>query len=127
MTRIDDTIRGALDEDDRAFLSSLENDRGLFAQVGDTFGGPLGSWAKLIFVMSLALGGAMIYVFLQLIDAPSGNARLGWGLLLLGLFIAQGFVKEWFFARMNLIATLRELKKLQLQVAQLSEGIEARR
>lgn len=123
MTDIDTRISGALDADDRAFLASLDEGHGLFGQVGDTFAGPLGGWAKLIFAVSLALGGAMIYALVELLGAPDTDAMLGWGMLLLGLLVAQGFIKEWFFNRMNLIATLRELKRLQLQVAELSDRI----
>ena len=127
MTDIDDRIRGALDEDDRAFLASLDHRHGLFGQIGDTFAGPLGGWAKLVFAIALGLGAAMIYALVRLLGTDGGDATLGWGLLLLGLLMMQGFVKEWFFNRMNLITVLRELKRLQLQVAELSERSETRR
>jgi hypothetical protein len=123
MTRYDDRIRGALDEDDKAFLASLDANHGLFSQIGDTFAGPLGGWAKLIFGGSLVLGAAMLYAFIRLLDAPEPHSLLGWGMVLLGLLIAQGFIKEWFFNRMNLITTLREIKRLQLQVAELSDRL----
>ena len=55
MTDIDSRIRGALDEDDRAFLATLDQDRGLFTQVGDVFSGPLGGWAKLVFVVTIPM------------------------------------------------------------------------
>ncbi|GMM93227.1 DUF6768 family protein [Qipengyuania sp. MTN3-11] len=121
MTDIDNRIRGALDEDDRAFLASLDDTNGLFGQIGDTFAGPLGGWAKLVFVVSLGLAAAMFYAVFRLVEAPSGDAMLGWGLLLLGLLMMQGFIKEWLFNRMNLITVLRELKRLQFQIAELSE------
>ena len=52
MTDIDNRIRGALDEDDHAFLASLDSDRGMFRQLGDSMHGPLGGWAK----FSLSVG-----------------------------------------------------------------------
>ncbi len=37
-------------------------------------------------------------------------------------FVATGFTKDWFFSRMNMLNILREVKRLQVQVALLSEG-----
>ena len=39
MTEIDNRIRGALDEDDKAFLASLDQERGMFTQMGDVLAG----------------------------------------------------------------------------------------
>jgi hypothetical protein len=39
---------------------------------------------------------------------------------LAGLVIV-GFAKEWMFARMNMLTILREVKRLQIQVALLDE------
>ena len=67
MTDIDDRIRGALDEDDKAFLDSLESERGLFRQIGDSWKGPMGGWAKFAFAMSLVFGGLMLAVIVAAI------------------------------------------------------------
>ena len=41
MTDLDNRIRTALSADDEAFLNSLEKERGLFAQIGESFRGPM--------------------------------------------------------------------------------------
>ena len=41
MTQDNDRLRAALEADDEAFLNSLEKERGLFAQIGETFRGPM--------------------------------------------------------------------------------------
>ena len=46
---------------------------------------------------------------------------IGWGLTTIGLLVMQGFLKEWMFARMNMLTVLAEVKRLQVQVALLSE------
>ena len=121
MSDIDDTIRKALSGDDAAFLSGLDEERGLWRQIGDVLGGPLGGWAKLIFVISFIAGMAMLYAGWQVFNAPTGEGRMLWGLLLLGILTMQGFMKDWFFSRMNMLTLLREVKRLQLQVAMLEE------
>ena len=119
MTNIDDRIRGALDDDDRAFLDSLDTKRGMFAQIGDSMHGPLGGWAKFAFVIAIAVGVTLAYSFYRAITADSTDAILGWGLTCIALLIMQGFLKEWMFARMNMLMLLKEVKRLQIQVAEL--------
>lgn len=117
MTTIDERISGAMSEDDRAFLASLDEERGLFEQVGDTLTGPLAGWSRLIFVVAFALGITLIYSAWRFFTASGGDDLLFWGLITLGILMMQGFIKEWFYNRMNMIAILRELKRLQLQIA----------
>jgi hypothetical protein len=121
MTNQDQRIAAALDEDDRAFLDQIEADRGLFTQLGDSLGGPLGGWAKLVFGFAFALGMFMLYAAYLAFTATSFEDGMQWGLVLVGILVIQGFVKEWLFARMNMLSILREVKRLQVQVALLSE------
>ena len=121
MTHTDETIATALSQDDRAFLESLEEDRGMFRQIGDSWSGPLGGWAKLSFALAIAIGIGLAVSFYRAISADTLQPMVGWGLVTLGLLIVQGFLKEWIFARMNMIAVLREVKRLQVQIALLAE------
>ena len=120
MTTIDDRIRGALDQDDKDFLDSLDTDRGMFKQIGDSMHGPLASWAKFSFVLAFGIGIALAYCFYRAFTADGTDALIGWGLFTIALLIMQGFLKEWLFARMNMLILLKEIKRLQLQVAELS-------
>jgi len=119
MTDIDDRIRARLDADDRAFLASLDDGRGLFAQIGDTLGGPLGGWAKLVFVASGLFGILMLLAVWKLLTAHDTRELILWATAVIALVTAQGFIKDWFFSRMNMLSILRELKRLQVQVALL--------
>lgn len=121
MTDIDDRIRGALDADDKAFLASLDEGRGMFSQMGDVLAGPLGGWARLIFAFAIPIGIAVVYCGYRFFTAVSADDAIWWGIVTLGLLTMQGFIKEWFYSRMNLLSTLREVKRLQLQVAMLAE------
>ena len=122
MTNHDERIAAALDQDDHAFLASLESDRGMFRQIGDSWKGPLGGWAKFSFAIAIAIGIGLAYCFYRAITADGTDAILGWGLACIALLIMQGFLKEWMFARMNMLTVLAEVKRLQVQVAMLAEG-----
>lgn len=117
----DNRIAAALDSDDHAFLASLESDRGMFQQLGDSMRGPLGGWAKFSFAIAIVVGLTLAYAFYRAFTADGTDALLGWGLFCLALLIMQGFLKEWMFARMNMLTLLSEIKRLQVQVALLAE------
>lgn len=123
MTDIDDRIRAGLDADDRAFLASLDS-RGLLAQVGDTLGGPLGGWARLVAVATVAVSLLALFAAWKLVTAEGTRALVLWATALIFLFTAAGFLKDWLFSRMNMLAILREVKRLQVQVAMLQERNE---
>lgn len=131
-TRIDTRIsRGLSDDtmsaDDWAFLESLEDDRGMFQQIGDTWKGPLGGWAKLIFGFTVALGLLFLYVLWNVAhstDHPIIHAI--WAIAGVAVLVILGFAKEWMFARMNMLTVLREVKRVQLEVVALREELEKR-
>lgn len=121
MNTHDERIAAALDADDRAFLDSLETNRGMFQQIGDSWHGPLGGWAKFSFAIAIFIGLGLAYVFYRALTADTTDQIIGWGLTCIALLIMQGFLKEWMFARMNMLTVLREVKRLQVQVAMLGE------
>lgn len=117
MSNIDERIAGALSEDDHAFLASLDEGRGMFTQIGDVLTGPLGGWSKLIFAVAFVLGFVLIYAGWRFFTASATDDYIWWGLVTLAILMMQGFIKEWFYNRMNMISILREIKRLQVQVA----------
>ena len=121
MTNPDERITAALDQDDHAFLASLDSNRGMFQQIGDSMQGPLGWWARFAFVIAIVIGIGLAYSFYRAVTADTSDAILGWGLTTIGLLVMQGFLKEWMFARMTMLTLLGELKRLQVQVALLGE------
>ena len=119
MTDIDDAIRAGLDADDRAFLASLDDERGLFRQLGDSLGGPLGGWAKVVFAMTFLLGIVLLVSVWQLLTADTTRDQILWATAAMALVMSTGFLKDWLFSRMNRFTVLREVKRLQVQVAML--------
>ncbi|MEE8230133.1 MAG: DUF6768 family protein, partial [Qipengyuania citrea] len=99
----------------------LGPDRGMFRQIGDSMHGPLGGWMKFSFALAIVIGLALAYCLYRALTFDSLEALIGWGLAGLALLVMQGFLKEWMFARMNMLAVLTEVKRLQLQVAMLQE------
>ena len=123
MNETDKTITQALSEDDRAFLASLEEDRGLFQQIGDTWKGPLGGWSKLVFAIAVVFGLVLLFTIWQVAHTREPVEHTLWAITGLSVLVILGFTKEWLFNRMNMLTILREVKRLQLQVTLLSEKL----
>jgi len=121
MTTTDDIITDALNDDDRAFLARLDDERGLFTQVGDVLSGPLAGWTRLIFVVTFFMSMATIYAIYMAFTVEGTRELTLWTAGAVVGFVATGFTKDWFFSRMNMLNILREVKRLQVQVALLSE------
>ena len=120
-TSPDDRITEALSEDDREFLARLDDGRGLFTQVGDVLTGPLGGWAKLMFVVTFFMALATVYAIWMAVTVEGTREIILWTAGALVGFIATGFTKDWFFSRMNMLTILREVKRLQVQIALMTE------
>jgi hypothetical protein len=125
LTDIDERIGAALDDDDRAFLASLDDRRGLFLQIGDSLGGPLGGWAKLVFALTFVLSFVMVYAAWRMFAATELREVVLWATATIVLVMSVGFLKDWLFSRMNMFFILREVKRLQVQVALLGGAPKA--
>jgi hypothetical protein len=110
MTEFDDRIRTALDADDEAFLQELDNERGLFAQIGDTLSGPLGGWAKMVFVIVFPMSIFMFYAVWQMFTVEGTREIILWSVGALATVTGVG-----------LMAVLRELKRIELRIARIEE------
>ena len=57
----------------------------------------------------------------QLLTADTTRDQILWATAAMALVMSTGFLKDWLFSRMNMFTVLREVKRLQLQVAMLTE------
>jgi phosphoglycerol transferase MdoB-like AlkP superfamily enzyme len=122
MTRYDDRMKDALSTDDETFLRDLEDGRGLFTQLGATFTGPMGGWGIYAFIMAFVMFVLLLVSGWNAWQAETVEAVIVWSAVSVSLVIALGLVKLWLFMRMNQMALLRELKKIELRVARIEEA-----
>jgi hypothetical protein len=114
MSDFNTTLREAMTEDDEAFLRRLEDEPGLFQQVANAFQGKLKFWVAYAFVMSFVIFIGAIYCFWQLLNAETTRAMILWATGTWCLLLSVGLTKIWFWMRMNHIAMLREIKRVEL-------------
>jgi hypothetical protein len=121
---LDDLIREALAGEDTDALEGLE-DQSAFELLTEVFRGRHRWFAAVGVVVNLALfvmgvGAATAFVNAQ--DLRSMMLYAGTSALSFGLVLA---VKIWYWLEMNRLALTREVKRLELQVVQMSRRIQA--
>lgn len=120
MNDFNDELRDGLSSVDEAFLRSLDNEPGMFAQMGAAFSGAMKFWTAFAFALSLTFFAVAIWAIWNAHRAESLEAMLMWLTLGLSAFFAVGLIKIWFWMRLNHLQTLRELKIISLQMARKS-------
>ena len=120
MTTLERQITEALDAEDRALYEDL-GEQGLIDQFKGMFAGKL-RWVTVAgMIVGMIINGFFLYAAWKFFTVPETDAKLYWGggAWFAAMFV--GFMKVWFWMRMETNRTLREIKRLELQVARLSE------
>jgi hypothetical protein len=128
MTNLDQAIRRALSAEDAEFLAKFEKDAPLHEQVFGAFTGPFGGLNVLgvifTFAMfgafSFAMFGAFCYCVWQFFNVSEMRDLIFWSAAALWSAVAVGMLKIWFWMEMHKNQVLREVKRLELQVARLA-------
>ncbi|MEL7110394.1 MAG: DUF6768 family protein [Pseudomonadota bacterium] len=116
MSTFEDRLLSSLNDDDEAFLKELEQDTGLFQQMGMTFSGPLRYWTAFAFLLSFGFFALTLWAGYNMLQAESIKYVILWGALFGWASLAVGLIKVWFWMRMNQLNLLRELKRIELRL-----------
>ncbi len=91
-----------------------------FRQMLDTFKGRNGWLAVLSFVYTIVFAAVMIYAAYRFFTDEEFESTVFWGIIMVHMAVFVGLLKMWYFMKMDRNTLLRELKRLELQVAKLS-------
>lgn len=120
MSRIDDAIQQALTDEDREFLARFESEPGSVAQMASVFSGPL-AWIYIaFFVAAVILAPFGLYCAFQFFNATELRPLFYWGFGVTTILIVLSVVRLVFFMQINTNRMLREMKRLELQLARLA-------
>lgn len=119
MTNIDDAIRNALSKEDADFLARFESE----SPIREVFGTFKGSWGLMnVFaaIVTFAMFGVFLYCLSQMFATAEMRAVLLWSVGAVVSMLAVAMLKLYFWMEMNKNVVLREVKRLELQVARLA-------
>ena len=116
MTNFDSRLKDSLTAEDEAFLKNLEEGETLFGQLGATFSGPMKVWTSFAFLLGFVFFVGALWCVYEISRAGTASEI---GLWLAGFvfsMVSTGMIKIWFWLRMYHLATLRELKRIELRM-----------
>ena len=119
MTQENDRLRAALEADDETFLNSLEKERGLFAQIGETFRGPMRTMTIAANVAALIATAVGLWAVWKMFGAASTRELILWAGAAWAAWTLQIGIKQWIWSRVNTLSILREMKRMELRMAAL--------
>jgi hypothetical protein len=119
MRNVDELIDEALDAEERELLRTLD-EPGFFSLALGVFSGPSG-WMSMVmmFWQSIAFI-AGVWAAWHFFEAAEPVTQLRWGLPAMLLLIFAGMLKMALIPRMESNRLLRELKRVELQIAHLA-------
>ncbi len=118
MDDLDRKIEEALSEEDRSLMNEF-GEQGVFAQWFSVYRGPQSWIFSLTTVVSVILAVGGLYSLWKLIEIGSGPDAIKWGAAAFILLIMVSFIKVYFWIRMESNRVIREIKRLELQLARI--------
>ena len=119
MDELDRKIEAALSEEDRTILARF-GEQGVFGQWSSVYDGAARGIAVFATILAFALFFAAVYCGWRFFGASQTIDAARWGAGTALLTVMVGFLKLWFWLRMESNRVLRELKRLELQIARAS-------
>lgn len=117
---IDKLIEESLNADEAKFYHELDEE-GLFKQWGGLYTGKLKGWAILTTVVQLIFTVITFYLGYKFFTAKDSVELLKLGGAFFIVFIAASMMKLWHWMQMDKNSILREMKRMEFQIAVLSE------
>ncbi len=115
---LDDKIKQALKFDEKQVNELLNSDDGLFSRFSAIFSGSMRNWNIYGFVLSFVIAGLMFWFGYQFFISTTVENMLFWGFLALAAVVMTMGIKIWFWMELSRISTIREIKRVELAVAQ---------
>lgn len=117
--KIDELIKETLNKEEAQFYDKLE-EQNLIGKLGEVYKGKLGWLAVIMNIVHLVIFGLLIYCFVRFFSTNETNELIKWASAGFICMIVMGMLKLFIWMQMDKNDILRELKRLELQVATLS-------
>ena len=124
MNNIDAKIRRALEATDTDLADEFDGDQSMMEMVFDTFRGTQKWLTFLSIFWGLVFMAGSVFGIIQLFREQETRELILWGLGVVFCFSAISMMKIWFWMQMNRNSILREIKRVELQVARLAAKLQ---
>ena len=124
MNDFDNKLKDALSNDRPG--TEFGHEQGVFEQMAGVFKSRQRWLIILDMVMIFVFLGLGVWAFLGLLEAEDFRSHVLYGLGVGFSLLAVGMLKMWFFMQINRNSVLREVVRLQIQVADLAKKLDDR-
>ncbi|HKE93016.1 MAG TPA: DUF6768 family protein [Povalibacter sp.] len=125
MESIDERIQKALSAEDRAFLAQMKDDGSLYRDLSLLFQGRTRWLSALAWLLALGFFAIAVVCGWHFATEPDLRSMQLWGIGTVLAFIALGMIKLWFWMELQKFTIVREIKRVELQVASLTDALRA--
>ena len=125
MESIDERIQKALSSEDQALLARMDADSSLYGDIAATFRGHT-RWLNVF-----GWFGALIFFAIAVVCSWQFAAQtemrsmLLWGAGTIISFLWLGLIKLWFWMELQKVGIVREIKRVELQLASLTAALRS--
>jgi hypothetical protein len=123
MSAIDDKILENLNSADRKILESCGREPGIFGLIAESFRGKLKGLVIAVIALVLIFAVMLVYAAIQFFSSEDLGIKLDWLAVGLTSLIVIGLLRLWYFMELNRLSVIREVKRLQLQIALLAKKL----
>ena len=120
---IDELIKETLNKEEAKFYDELE-EQNLIGKLGEVYKGKMGWLAIIMNVFHLVIFGLLIYCIIRFFGTNETNELIKWASAGFLCMIVMSMLKLYIWMQMDKNDMLREMKKLELQVATLFSKLE---
>lgn len=116
---IDQIIKDSLSQEESKFYDELE-EQNFLNQFGDLFKTKMGWLIVIMNIVNIVVFVLSIYCVIQFLNTDDTNELIKWGAGFFTCWTSIAMIKLFVWMQMDKNAILRELKRLELQVAALA-------
>ena len=120
---IDELIKESLSEEEARFYDELE-EQNILGKMGAVYKGKYGWLTVIMNIIMLLAFVLMIYCIIRFFNTQETNALIKWASATFLCAIVMGMLKLFVWLQMDKNDILRELKRLELQLATLMSRLE---
>lgn len=121
MSELDDKIKAELERETSEIDALLAKEGGLPDLVSAAWHGGLRRWIWVATFFVFVITGFLVWTGYEFFTATNTDDRVFWGFCMLLSLAPQVALKQWQWLEMGRSSTMREIKRLELAVAELAK------
>jgi hypothetical protein len=124
MPTLDDKIAETMDGEAREMMDNYGKELGLFGLIAESFRGKLKFLVMMVFLLVLVFAVLLVYCAVYFFTTETLEMKLNWMAGGLTALFIIGLLRLWYLMELNRLSVIREVKRLELQIALLRRKSE---